>query len=120
MSRRKLQMHLSLQTLKIPVISTAIAAVFVVVFQKFMAHQYDTYQAMYDLAYADGWSPELFGKANQFAQTFLLDAGLWMPSWKLPLFSLAVVVCGFSIMSILLLLRQQTSGEINTAIQKEE
>lgn len=120
LSRRKLQMHLSLQTLKIPVISTAVAAVFVVVFQKFMAHQYDTYQAMYDLAYADGWSPELFGKADQFAQTFLLDAGLWMPSWELPLTLLAVVVCGFSIVSVLILLRQQTSGEIITAIKKEE
>lgn len=120
MSRRKIQMHLSLQTLKAPVISTAIAAVFVVVFQKFMEHQYYTYQDMLELAYADGWSPELYGQAEKFAQTFLLDAGLWMPSWKLPLFLLAIVACGFSIVSVLILLHQQTSGEIITAIQKEE
>ena len=122
LSKRRLQFQLALQTLKIPVVSVLLSTFLVRGFQCFMEYQYHIYQDFYDSAYSGDFSDwsNRFALAAEQSQAYMLNAGMWMPDWKLPMLMLAVVVCGFSIISVLLLLRKQTDNEIITAIRTEE
>lgn len=122
MSKCKLQFQLTLQTLKIPTMSVLISALIVLGFQRFMEHQYQVYQVLYENAYSGDFSEwaEKFALAADQSQKYMLNAGMWMPDWRSPMLILALVVCGFSIISVLMLLRRQTDSEIITAIRTEE
>ncbi len=114
MSKKQLLLHLSAYIMKVPVISALLSSVIVLFFHQFMLHQYEIYQNW------DETMNEIGLTQYQFANLYMLNAGMWMPDWRLPMLILAVVVCGFSIISILMLLRRQTDKEIITTIRTGE
>lgn len=123
--KRKLTGYLVLDSLKIPIISTAISAGAVSVFRRILTMKYQEYCDLIIRRDAISYGKEeelqqIKSALRELRNQYMLVDEMWVPDWVLPFAVLALTVCIVSVLSIVLLQRNQITANLSDALASKD
>lgn len=122
--KRKLTGYLVLDSLKIPIISTAISAGAVIVFRRILTMKYQEYCDLITRRDAISYGKEeelqeIKSALRELRNQYLLADEMWVPDWVLSFTVLSLTVCIVSVLSIVLLQRNQITANLSDALSSK-
>lgn len=124
--KHKLSGYLIIDSLKIPLISTALTAGLFTVFRRMMTSKYNRYCSLNEKwieLHETATTEKLDGIRDQMAELrnkYMLTDEMWIPDWIIPFAILAAAICIVSVLCILILPRKSITPNLAEAVTSKD